>query len=97
MSRERAPADYCLLGVTRACIFPVLTATPSPRILTTSERALCFLHYKQNHSPLSSLEMDAFFVIAAPVPEEIESSEAEIFADKENIGTNGIHGGCVIA
>ena len=46
--------------------------------------------------------MDAFFVIAAPLPvEEAPSSSAqefeEIFADHERLSTSSSHSGCVIA
>ncbi|EIW57108.1 pheromone [Trametes versicolor FP-101664 SS1] len=43
--------------------------------------------------------MDAFFVIAAPVPAEDASAfpEVDIFADHDSIGTNGTHGSCIIA
>ncbi|OSD03886.1 pheromone precursor [Trametes coccinea BRFM310] len=44
--------------------------------------------------------MDAFFVIAAPVPAEDPASSPDgdiLFADQDRLGTLGTHGTCVIA
>ena len=42
--------------------------------------------------------MDAFFVIATPVPAEDPAQEFdETFADHERLNTTGSHSGCVIA
>ncbi|EIW57106.1 pheromone [Trametes versicolor FP-101664 SS1] len=43
--------------------------------------------------------MDAFFVIASPVPAEdtAASSEVDIFADHDRLATTGSHGSCIIA
>lgn len=80
------------------------TALPLPRASSfTSERATALL--RQLHSTYRadrcSLAMDAFFVIAAPVPEEdaaASSPEAdEIFADHDRYGSAGNYGSCVIA
>ncbi|KAI0830083.1 hypothetical protein BC628DRAFT_1416417 [Trametes gibbosa] len=42
--------------------------------------------------------MDAFFVIASPVPEDdvAASSEDEIFADHDRLGTVGNHGSILL-
>ncbi|KAI9057602.1 pheromone precursor [Trametes sanguinea] len=44
--------------------------------------------------------MDAFFVIATPVPAEDPASSSDsdiLFADQDRLGTIGDHGSCVIA
>ncbi|KAI0370940.1 hypothetical protein BV20DRAFT_1052033 [Pilatotrama ljubarskyi] len=42
--------------------------------------------------------MDAFFVIAAPVPaEDPASSEMDIFADEDRLSTAGTHGSGILA
>ncbi|RPD60853.1 hypothetical protein L227DRAFT_610939 [Lentinus tigrinus ALCF2SS1-6] len=56
--------------------------------------------FSHNLSSASSptLAMDAFFVIATPVPAEDPAQEFdETFADHERLNTTGSHSGCVIA
>ncbi|KAI0702573.1 hypothetical protein C8Q76DRAFT_802192 [Earliella scabrosa] len=74
------------------------TILPTLRLSHTLKPTLLALALARTHPTLA---MDAFFVIAAPLPVEDTSSSTqefdEIFADHERLSTSSSHSGCVIA